>query len=290
MLGVSKHERGSLHRPARWQAIALWIVFLLVFASGCTPRQPPRVLPPSPSAEHLLASLEARRQTLVALRGAARVEYQDAHERGSARQALVVARPDRFRLETFSPVGIAFLTTSDGKTLAAYFPRENTIYRGAATPLNIARYLRVVLSVKEVVNLLLGFPPVLSQVEGAVHTSVAEARVSFAGDQGRYRLELSLSNVGKQVLWFDNRTLLLAKSEDIAPDGSLLFTASFADYREINSLRFPFEITFYNEQRKWRVTLHYERVELNPDLADNLFSLPSRPGVKEVGVDAVLEE
>jgi outer membrane lipoprotein-sorting protein len=211
----------------------------------------------------------------------ARVEYQDTHERRSARQAIVVARPDRFRLEIFSPVGIAFLTTCDGRTLAAYSPQENTIYRGAATPLNLARYLHVVLSVREAVDLILGFP--------AVHTSIAETRISLDGDRDRYRLELSLSNAGKQVLWFDKRTLLLTKSEEIASDGSLLFAVNFTKYQEINSLWFPFEIAFFNEQEKWRVALHYERVELNPNLTDNLFSLPSKPGVKEVEVDALPE-
>ena len=195
---------------------------------------------------------------------------------------MAVARPDRFRLEIFSPVGIASLTTCDGKTLAAYFPQENTIYRGAATPLNVALYLRVVLSVKEAVNLLLGFP--------AVHTSAAEARMSLDEGRGRYRLELSLANAGKQVLWFDERTLLLAKSEEIASDGSPLFAVSFADYREINGLRFPFEIAFFAEQGKWQVTLYYERVELNPSLADHLFTLPSRPGVKEIEVNTLSEE
>ncbi len=258
---------------------------LLAFLSGCSPTQPPQVpfplppSPPSPSAEHLLASLENRRLTLVALRGVAKVEYQDAQERGSARQAVVVAWPDRFRLEIFSPMGIASLTTCDGKTLAAYFPRENTIYRGAATPLNLARFIRVILSVKEAVNLLLGFPQ--------VHASIAETKVSFDGNRDRYKLERSLPNAGKQVLWFDRHTLLLARSEEIAPDGSLLFAVSFADYREINSLRFPFEIAFFNEQEKWRVALYYKRVELNPDLANSLFSLPSRPGVKEVAMDAL---
>lgn len=211
---------------------------------------------------------------------------------------MAVVRPDRFRLEIFSPVGVASLTTCDGETLAAYFPRENTIYRGAATPLNVARYLRVVLSVKEAVNLLLGFPPVLSQarsepsrrVEGAVRASAAEARVSFDGDRSHYRLELSLANAGKQVLWFDGRTLLLAESEEIAPDGSPLLTVSFADYREINGLWFPFEIALRDGQGKWQVTLHYERVELNPSLADTLFILPSRPEVKEVEVDTLPEE
>lgn len=195
---------------------------------------------------------------------------------------MAVVRPDRFRLEIFSPIGVVSLTTCDGETLAAYFPRENTIYRGAATPLNVARYLRVVLSVKEVVDLLLGFP--------AVRASAAEARVSLDGDRSRYRLELSLANAGKQVLWFDGRTLLLAESEEIAPDGSPLLTVSFADYREINGLWFPFEIALRDGQGKWQVTLHYERVELNPSLADTLFILPSRPEVKEVEVDTLPEE
>ena len=88
--------------------------------------------------------------------------------------------PDQFRLELFSPIGIMSLITCDGRALAAYFPREKTIYRGTATPLNVARFTRVMLSARDIASLLLGLPPVLP-LDNVVGT------VGFDADKGWFR-------------------------------------------------------------------------------------------------------
>ena len=65
--------------------------------------------------------LTARRTHITSLRGLARIVYKDTAEKGTARQAVAVTAPDHFRLELFSPVGIAALVTTDGQQLAAPF-------------------------------------------------------------------------------------------------------------------------------------------------------------------------
>src|SRR5262249_23997441 len=122
-----------------------WPVFILVLSvslGSCTARRPVQPAPSQPealpSAHQLLRNFAARRHTLTSLRGLAGVVYSDPQDKGTAKQAVAVSVPDRFRLELFSPIGIASLSACDGHLLAAYFPKEKTIYRGAATPLNIA--------------------------------------------------------------------------------------------------------------------------------------------------------
>ena len=113
----------------------------------------PVSLPPShagsslslPLAHDLLHSLEARRQAVTSLRGLARVVYKDTQEKGTAKQAIAVAAPDRFRWELFSPIGVAALVTSNGQMLSTYFPSEKVLYRGGATAVNVARFTRVAL-------------------------------------------------------------------------------------------------------------------------------------------------
>lgn len=254
--------------------------------SGCAPRRPPApaVSPPAvlPAASELLATLTARRQSLTSLRGLAQLVYADPSDKGKAKQAVAVAAPNHFRLELFSFLGIVSLFTGDGHSLAAYFPKEKTIYRGAATPLNIARFLRVTLSDQQIASLLLGLP--IFPLDGA------EGTVRFDMDKGWYRLDLSLPGGGAQVLWFDPQTILLRRWEMLNGDGTVVAHMSLADYREVNGQQFPFEIALADIQGQQQASIFYERVELNPSLPDSLFTLAPLPGVQEIDIDTLATE
>jgi hypothetical protein len=204
--------------------------------------------------------------------------YKDPQEKGTAKQAVAVAAPDRFRLELFSPVGIAALVTSDGRTLSAYFPREKTLYRGAATPLNVARFTRVMRSAQEIAGLLLGLP-VLPPTSGA-------GTVRFDTDKGWYRLDFPLSGGGGQVLWFEQATLRLRRAETLTDNGTVASRVSLAEYHEVNGQAFPFEIVLSDLQGQQEAAIYYERVELNPHPADSLFALAPIAGVQEIDADA----
>jgi len=215
---------------------------------------------------------------LTSLRGLARVAYTDPHEKGTAKHAIAVAAPDRFRLELFSPVGIALLSTCDGHTLTAYFPAEKTIYRGSATPSNLARFIRMALSPREITGLLLGLPVLpVSGGAGSVHLDT---------DTGWYRLDLPLPGREAHVLWFDRKTLVLRRWEIVAGDGTVLARVSLADYRQVDGQPFPFEIVLSDTQGQQEAAIYYERVELNPPLQDSLFTLAPISGVQEIDLDA----
>lgn len=264
---------------------AVFILVLLVSLCSCTAQ---RFTPPArpqpvglPSAQQLLANFDTRRQTLTSLRGLARVVYADPQDKGTAKQAVAASAPDRFRLELFSPIGIASLSTCDGHVLAAYFPQEKTIYRGAAIPLNVARFTRVMLSPREVASVLLGLP-VLPQYE--------EARpVTLDADRGWYRLVLALAEGNTQVWWFDPRTLLLTRWEVRGDNDTVVARMNLADYRAVNDQYFPFEIVLSDTSSRQEVSIYYEQVEVNPPLPDTLFTLAPINGVqeKEIDVDAL---
>ncbi len=266
-----------------WTSSAVFILLLSVGLGSCTPQRPRQPASPSPpelpSAQQLLANFDARRQGLTSLRGLARVVYADTQDKGTAKQAVAVSTPDRFRLELFSPIGIASLSACDGHVLAAYFPQDKTIYRGAATPLNVARFTRVTLSPREVTGVLLGLP---------VPPQHREARpVSLDPDWGWYRLVLVLPEGGTQVWWFDPHTLLLTRWEVLAEHDAVVARMNLADYREVNGQRFPFEIVLSDVPGRQEVSIYYERVELNPRLSDTLFTLAPINGVQEIDVDAI---
>jgi hypothetical protein len=207
------------------------------------------------------------------------VVYADPQDKGTAKQAVAVSVPDRFRLELFSPIGIASLIACDGQVLAAYFPKEKTIYRGEATPSNVARFTRVMLSPRDVVGVLLGLP---------APPQYQEARpVTFDTDRGWYRLVLTLPEGGAQVWWFDPRTLLLTRWEVLGDNDTVMARISLADYRAVNGQNFPFEIVLSDTSSQQEVSIYYEKVELNPSLLDTLFTLASLNGVQEFNLDTL---
>ena len=249
---------------------------------GCIARQPTRPSPPAPlpSAQELLAPLIVRQQTITSLRGLTKVSYRDSQESGSATQAVAITSPDRFRLELFSLLGVAAIHTCDGQRLAAYFPRDKVLYRGVASPLNIARFTQILLSAREITRLLLGFPPFLVEATTApVHREPAGAfRIDFSHDDGSHT-----------QLWFDPRTRQVSRWAIKDGTGTLQAQGELSDYRRVQDTFFPFAITLSDAQGAQQVSLTYKDVSINPTnppLSASLFQLTRPKGVKEINVDA----
>ncbi len=225
----------------------------------------------------MLAPLQVRQQALTGLRGLAKVSYRDAVERGSATQAVALAAPDRFRLELFTLLGVAAIHTCDGQQLAAYLPRDKVLYRGVASPFNIARLTQVLLSAREITRLLMGLPPFL--VEGMV----APVRREPAGP---YRLDFRRSNGSLTTLRFDSETKRLTGWAVRDETGTLQAQGELGDYRQVQDIFFPFAISLSAAQGAQQVSLAYQEVSVVPDPSAALFRLDLPAGVEEIDIDA----
>ena len=265
-----------------------FLIFVVLTTYGCTAlRKPPVFSAPVPSSadilglptvEELLTPLASRRQSILSLRGLARVTYKDQEEKGSARQAVAVVAPDHFRLELFSPIGIAALVATDGQMLAAYIPREKTVYRGIANPFNAARFVRVMLSADQIASLLLGLP--LFPLHGQ------RGEVRFDNETRKYIVTLPIGADNQQIFAFDKQTRLLDIWEVQDRTGKALVRMILADYKTLQDIKFPFEISLEDIQGGQKAAIYYEQVELNPVLPDTLFTLAAIPGVQETNLDA----
>jgi len=271
-------------RPVRRKRLYAFVAFVLfplaLACSSCTTLRLPtsRVPSATPSAQELLSTLEARRQALTSLRGLARVVYKDTNDKGTAKQAIAVAAPDRFRWELFSPIGVAALVTSNGARLSTYFPNEKILYRGAATAENVARFTRVFLSPREIVGLLLG-APVLPAAEN-------DCTARFDADRGWNQVTCLGPDKERVALWFEPRTSYLQRVEMYAADDTVTKRMELSDYRPVGNYAFPFAIVLYDLQSQQQASIFYEHVELNPHPADAIFTLASINGVREVDADA----
>lgn len=261
---------------------AVFACICLVGWIGCAPHRPIPTPPPAvpdqpPSVRELLAPLNARLEQSAGLRGLAKVTYRDAEQRGSATQAIAVALPDRFRLESFSLLGVVALHVCDGGSLAAYFPREGVIYRGSANPVTIARFTRLHLSPGQVVRLLMGLPPF------AVGTDGARVR---AEPNGGYRVDLPHFDRGHAKLWFDAQTGWLHGWEVADEAGEVRARGELDDYRSVAGRMFPFTIRLSDPNAGRHVRVEYREMTPSPALPDALFTVDTPAGVEEIDLDA----
>jgi outer membrane biogenesis lipoprotein LolB len=255
-------------------ALALGLV-----GAGCAGmRRPAAPLPPAtlPSATQLETVLAARRDAVRSLRALARLRYRDQEESTSSRQALIVARPDRLRVEVMSLFGSVFVLTADEGTLTAY--KDNTVYRGQASPENLRRYIHVGLPVSELVDIVLGTPP---------PRQGRHAQVSFDPQAGAVRLWQDLGH-GALVVWFSEAELPVA-AEERSVDGQPQWRATFGDYAQRDGC--PVATRIGLELPLWHRSLQIilEDVDLNPVLDRSVFALQTPPGSKVVSLDSMAD-
>jgi len=204
----------------------------------------------------LIQRLAARRAAVTSLR--ARARLRSGLQGLWTRQALIVDRPDRIRIDVLTPMGLALALGTGNARLWAYQPAERVRYEGGATPQNLVRLLGAPLALADVVDILLGLPPARTATGPPSVTVTPEGQ----------RLVLPLKG-GEQRIWFAPDTLDVVRAEEERRDGVVL-RVGFGDHRE----GFPRVLDVESPKRGEPVRLHYDDVELNPEVAAALFAPP----------------
>ncbi len=228
----------------------------------------------SASPEEFLDRLAAQEATLRTVRGLASVRYEGAAGAGTVAQVIVVALPDRVRLEALSPLGTAlFLLTIRGEDLTVYSPVRNEYGVGQATRETLGRLARVPLPPGPLLRLLAGLPPLRIKAE--------DPRVQVAGGVGAIMVE-SVDGPYWQRLWSSPDGLAVERGE-VGEAGDPLLTFEFGDRRQAGVATFPFAIRLEEATGKSRLAIRYETVALNIPVEDSLFELP-RPAAGQTRI------
>ena len=241
---------------------SLLVVGLLVFLTGCPG---PRRLPlawQQITAEDLVAQVAARREKLTSLRARARLRSGFAGM--WTRKALLVERPDRVRIDVLSPFGLAMALGAQGSRLWVYPVNEAVVYEGPADSQQLARFLGAPLSLQDLVNILLGVPPVREPTGAPTLDRTAD---------GRYRLTVPLAD-GAQVLGFAADTLELRSVEEVR-GGNVVLRVDFDDYDD----GFARSVEVSAPLIGASAHVAYDAVEQNPSLDPALFDPPNVPKV-----------
>ncbi len=261
-----------VRRSRRRRATPLSLI-LSCLVAGCaatrvTPPHPaPAVLP---SAAEIDAALAARRDSVHSLRALARLRYRDAAQSVTSREAIVVARPDRVRVEVLSLFGSVFLLVAEDGQMTAYAREENTVYRGQASPQNLERYVRLGLPVDELVDIVLGTPP----------PRHGRAQVSFDEAAGAIRLHRSFDQ-GAQTVWLSDASLPLA-TEEVGADGTARWRATFGAYEEHGGVPVATRIALDLPAWSQSMEIALQDPEVNPTLDRSAFAFEVPAGSKVV--------
>ena len=271
---------GGISRvPAGFVAAPL----LVILAGGlvaCTTRAVPvprvEALPVLPTAAELQARIASERMRLQSLRTLADSEVSGPDGRFRASEVVLVAPPDRLRIEVLSTFGVAWILATDGKVLDVYSRQEETVYRGSPSRSLIEYYLPVPLALADLTELLLGRPPPRS-------TARADG-VAWEPETGLVRLSMRLRDRGRQTTWFDGRTGLVSRCEERDVNDILLFDMRVGGYRNVGSGLVASDITILSPEGV-QVRLAYTNSQLNPDLPASLFQIPFVIGARETRLE-----
>ena len=220
---------------------------------------------PLAGPEVFLDRLEADEGAVKTVRGLASVRYEGPAGKGSATQVIVVALPDRARLEALSPLGTAVLLLAiRGDGLTMYAPTRHEYGVGRATRETLGRLARVPVPPGPLLRLLVGLPP--------LPIRPGDPRVQLAVEAAAIRVE-SVDGPFWQRVWSSPDGMAPERGE-LGEAGGLLLTFEFGEWRRLNGVLFPFAVHLDEATAGTRLAIQYETVRLNEPVEAGLFELP----------------
>ena len=166
-------------------------------------------------------------------RGLARLAFEGPQGSGSASQVVVVALPDRARVEALTPLGTtALVATLRAGELRVHSPLRHEYWTGRATRETLGRLLKVPVPPDLLLRLLAGLPPLPLRAQ--------DPRLMVTPDGAAIRVE-SVEGEHWQRLWTVADDPEVARGE-LGRASDVLFTFAFADRRPTDGRSFPFDI------------------------------------------------
>jgi hypothetical protein len=236
----------------------------LLFLASCAvaPLSPVSVPPDVDTVRSRLLQDEAATH---AVRGLARVEVEGSRGSGSASEVVVVALPDRARMEALTPLGTtALVATLRARELRVHSLLRHEYVTGRATRETLGRLIKVPVPPEPFLRLLAGLPPL--PIRGD------DPRLTIVPDGSTIRVE-SVDGEYWQRLWTGADDPAVERGE-VGRASEVLFAFTFLDRRPTEGRSFPFEVRVEESAAQSRLRVQYERMQLNPPVDPDLFELP----------------
>lgn len=198
------------------------------------------IAPPASQFPSAQAAIDRMRDTYACSRGLtgeAKLDYFGDEGRIRASMLFATARPERMRIDVYSPFGATLSTfTSNGQQFALSDVRAKKYFQGEAKECAISRFLGVPAPPHALVQLLGGLAPVL------VHQT-QDAQISW--DSGAYLLHIKSNHQSEQTIrllptaddwskpWAQQR--LLVTEVEVTQQGIALYRAELSHHRAVKT-------------------------------------------------------
>ncbi len=251
------------------QAKVLAVAALAALVACGPPRAPPPDLSLDPG--ELLEQVKGAQAKVRSVRGEARVRVDGEGMKGAVRELVAASKPDRLRVDTLDFFGnpVAQLATSGGR-FTLYDARAKVIYRGAATPRNLARLVPLPLPADALVTMLCGSAPLLDGRPASAAPGRGVVVLELAGDGRTQRLE-----VGDHAA--------IERSDRTGPGA---YALRFEQFRSRPGGRLPTDLTLRSDSPRVKLELHWTDVEVNAEVEASLFRIEPPRGVRVVDLVA----
>jgi hypothetical protein len=250
-----------------------WVAVVLCLW-GCRSLPPPAPPPAVTSAAELVSRLQAGKPQVksFALKGRLTLISPQQNYAGTG---LIKGRlPATVRADVLDFLGRSILYfSSNGQEVLVLSPKEGKLYRGKATPGNLAAFIPPAVTLSQMLRLLAGDLPL---------STGQPDRWALEADQERYLLEWRYPDGAvKERLWLDARDLRPVQEEWHGPGGKLRFTAEFSDFGQVTS-GLPGKVILKTPQPQTELRLVYREMLVNPSLTDSDLVVPQMAGISEV--------
>ena len=245
---------------------------LLVSGSACATI--PETSAPRPGVS--ASVLPEPEREWATLRGLARLSVAGPAGSGSASQAVLVALPDRGRIESLTPLGTTAAVVVVAGDEVRYHSVVNREYAtGRATRETLERLIGIPVPPGPLLRLLAGLPPL------PVRLQDPRTQVSLEG--GVQRVE-SVEGLLWQRIHFPTPPAAGAVRGELGDAGGPVLHFAWEAWRAVGEVMFPHTLRLAGGGREARLDLTYEWVRLGEALDPSLFVLPrpTEPGLRVV--------
>ncbi len=203
--------------------------------------------------------------------GKARVIIELPGEGYQGSSSVYLAFPDSIFIKTEAILGIdvgaLFL---DSRIFGAYAPRDNVLYYGEASSLDLQDFLQVKIETHELREVLTG----LSQIN-------LDGDATLALDDGRYLLTGSRGAENIRY-WVDPRRFVVVRSEARNAEGQVVMRAEFNRLKSNHHIVLPQTIKVTRPLARERLTVYYTKQKVNKGIAPGRFRLKTAKNARRV--------
>lgn len=251
--------------PRRW----VLLVALLLGCAGTLPTRSARL--PVPDLEHWPQVYQANQQQIHTLRAKARITVESMQQSGNLTVTVLWQEPDRAYLEAGGPLGLDLGKVFVGPhRFIVYNQYENHFLSGSLSDRFLSRLFDTDFTFSELKRVVVGLPLMESD-----RLLLADAEHGiFLARQGpqKFRYQVNVT------------TGLLEKWELVGPEGTVV-RQEFKRYRTVKGIVFPALIQLTNLKRRERISLFYQKIELNVPIDEQEMRIEVPPTVKQLNLE-----